>query len=428
MLLHAAGAPLVPSEVDRPLPRPGELLLEVRACGVCRTDLHIVDGELVHPKLPLIPGHQIVGLTEDGRRMGVPWLGWTCGVCRYCRSGRENLCDRARFTGYDLDGGYAEFTIADERFCFPLPDGYGDLEIAPLLCAGLIGYRSLRMTGDAERLGLYGFGSAAHIVAQVARWQGRRLFAVTREGDEEAQSFARSLGVEWAGAGTPPEELDAAIIFAPAGELVPAALKALGKGGTVVCAGIHMSDIPAFPYEILWGERSDPVGRKPDPQPRRGVPRARAAGAGGYRGRGVPARAGERGSFEAALRQRPRITRPRPIARPVDVINLRPGRIRPRPPRRAPTGLRRAVPSAPGRASRTRSRGRAGRRIRSMPGRRRAPRRFPSWRTGCSRAATLDGDPHQLADTGRVEGLERIVCEDPLIEVVGEERPFRVVA
>ena len=219
-------------------------------------DLHVVDGELRHPKLPLIPGHQIVGLTEDGRRVGVPWLGWTCGVCRYCQSGRENLCDRARFTGYDIDGGYAEFTVAAERFSFPLPDGYSDLEIAPLLCAGLIGYRSLRMAGDAERLGLYGFGSAAHIVAQVARWQGRRLFAVTREGDEEAQRFARSLGVEWAGAGTPPEELDAAIIFAPAGELVPAALRALGKGGTVVCAGIHMSDIPAFPYEILWGERT----------------------------------------------------------------------------------------------------------------------------------------------------------------------------
>ena len=226
MVLQAAGAPLVLAEVDRPVPGTGELVLEVRACGVCRTDLHVVDGELRHPKLPLIPGHQIVGLTEDGRRVGVPWLGWTCGVCRYCQSGRENLCDRARFTGYDIDGGYAEFTVAAERFSFPLPDGYSDLEIAPLLCAGLIGYRSLRMAGDAERLGLYGFGSAAHIVAQVARWQGRRLFAVTREGDEEAQRFARSLGVEWAGAGTPPEELDAAIIFAPAGELVPAALRA----------------------------------------------------------------------------------------------------------------------------------------------------------------------------------------------------------
>jgi len=255
MLLGAAGAPLARAEVDRPVPRAGELLLEVRACGVCRTDLHVVDGELTHPKLPLVPGHQIVGVAEDGRRLGVPWLGWTCGECRYCRSGKENLCDRARFTGYDIDGGYAEWTVADERFCFPLPDGYGDLEIAPLLCAGLIGYRSLRMAGDAERLGLYGFGSAAHIVAQVARSQGRRLFAVTREGDEQAQSFARSLGAEWAGAGMPPEELDAAIIFAPAGELVPAALRAVAKGGSVVCAGIHMSDIPAFPYEILWGER-----------------------------------------------------------------------------------------------------------------------------------------------------------------------------
>jgi alcohol dehydrogenase, propanol-preferring len=256
MLLERAGAPLVLAEVDRPVPRPGELLLEVRACGVCRTDLHVIDGELSHPKLPLIPGHQIVGIAEDGRRVGVPWLGWTCGVCRYCLSGRENLCDRARFTGYDSDGGYAEFSVADERFCFAVPVGYSDLEVAPLLCAGLIGYRSLQMAGDAERLGLYGFGSAAHIVAQVARWQGRRLFAVTREGDEEAQSFARSLGVEWAGTGTPPEELDAAIIFAPAGELVPAALRALAKGGTVVCAGIHMSDIPEFPYEILWGERT----------------------------------------------------------------------------------------------------------------------------------------------------------------------------
>jgi propanol-preferring alcohol dehydrogenase len=255
MLLRAPGSPLVLTELDRPVPLAGQLLLRVLACGICRTDLHIVDGELTRPKLPLVPGHQIVGVTEDGRRLGVPWLGWTCGECRYCLSGRENLCDRARFTGYDLDGGYAEWAVADERFCFPLPDGYDDLEVAPLLCAGLIGNRALRMTGDAERLGLFGFGSAAHIVAQVARAQGRRLFAVTREGDEEAQSFARSLGVEWAGAGPPPEELDAVIIFAPAGELVPAALRALAKGGTVVCAGIHMSDIPSFPYELLWGER-----------------------------------------------------------------------------------------------------------------------------------------------------------------------------
>ena len=256
MLLTRPGAPLVLTDVDRPTPDAGEILLQVRACGICRTDLHVVDGELARPKLPLVPGHQIVGVTRDGRRLGVPWLGWTCGECRFCRTGRENLCDRARFTGYEIDGGYAEWTVADERFCFALPDNYGDIEIAPLLCAGLIGYRALGMAGDAERLGLYGFGSAAHIVAQVARSQGRRLFAITREGDEQAQSFARSLGAEWAGAGKPPEELDAAIIFAPAGELVPAALRALAKGGTVVCAGIHMSDIPAFPSEILWGERT----------------------------------------------------------------------------------------------------------------------------------------------------------------------------
>ncbi len=256
MVLQAPGAPLELTRIDRPVAVAGQVLLKVQACGVCRTDLHIVDGELTRPKLPLVPGHQIVGIAEDGRRLGVPWLGWTCGSCRYCTTGRENLCDEARFTGYDIDGGYAEWAVADERFCFPLPDGYGDLEIAPLLCAGLIGYRSLRMAGDAERLGLYGFGSAAHIVAQVARAQGRRLFAVTREGDEHAQAFARSLGAEWAGAGPPPEELDAAIIFAPAGELVPAALRALAKGGTVVCAGIHMSEIPAFPYDILWGERT----------------------------------------------------------------------------------------------------------------------------------------------------------------------------
>jgi alcohol dehydrogenase, propanol-preferring len=256
MVLDAAGTPLRAAEVERPEPAPGQVLLRVRACGVCRTDLHVVDGELTRPKLPLVLGHQIVGEAEDGRRLGVPWLGWTCGECRYCLSGRENLCDRARFTGYDLDGGYAEWAVADERFCFPLPDGLGDLETAPLLCAGLIGYRSLRMAGDAGRLGLYGFGAAAHIVAQVARHEGRRVFAFTRPGDEAAQAFARSLGAEWAGAGAPPEELDAAIIFAPAGELVPAALAALAKGGTVVCAGIHMTDIPSFPYELLWGERA----------------------------------------------------------------------------------------------------------------------------------------------------------------------------
>jgi propanol-preferring alcohol dehydrogenase len=255
MMLEAPGRPLVLTELHRPEPGPGQLLLRVRACGVCRTDLHIVDGELDRPKLPLVPGHQIVGETDDGRRLGVPWLGWTCGTCRYCLSGRENLCDRARFTGYDLDGGYAEWVVADDRFCFALPAGFGDLEVAPLLCAGLIGYRALRLAGDAERLGLYGFGAAAHIITQVARSQGRRVFAVTRPGDDAAQSFARSLGAEWAGSGPPPEELDAAIIFAPAGELVPAALRAVAKGGSVVCAGIHMSDIPSFPYEILWGER-----------------------------------------------------------------------------------------------------------------------------------------------------------------------------
>jgi propanol-preferring alcohol dehydrogenase len=255
MVLHAAREPLRAEELPVPQPAPGQVLLRVRACGVCRTDLHVVDGELTRPKLPLVIGHQIVGEAEDGRRLGVPWLGWTCGECRYCTSGRENLCDRARFTGYDLDGGYAEWAVADERFCFPLPDGFGDLDAAPLLCAGLIGFRSLRMCGDAQRLGLYGFGAAAHIVAQVALWEGRRVFAVTRPGDDDAQAFARSLGAEWAGSDAPPEELDAAIIFAPVGELVPPALRAVGKGGVVVCGGIHMSDLPSFPYELLWGER-----------------------------------------------------------------------------------------------------------------------------------------------------------------------------
>src|SRR5918911_1524844 len=258
MILEALQTPLVAAELPRPEPAPGRLLVRVLVCGVCRTDLHVVDGELPHPKLPLVVGHQIVGIDEaSGRRVGIPWLGWTDGTCRYCTSGRENLCDEARFTGYDLDGGYAEYAVADERFCFPVPEGYPDAQAAPLLCAGLIGYRSLRMAGDAERLGLYGFGASAHIVAQVARHQGRRVFAFTRAGDEEGQAFARSLGAEWAGAvGDPaPEELDAAIIFAPAGELVPAALRATAKGGVVVCAGIHMSDIPSFPYELLWGER-----------------------------------------------------------------------------------------------------------------------------------------------------------------------------
>src|ERR671936_585005 len=258
MVLEAPRAPLVATELPRPEPAPGHLRVRVLACGVCRTDLHVVDGELLHPKVPLVVGHQIVGIDEaSGRRVGIPWLGWTDGTCRYCTSGRENLCDAARFTGYDLDGGYAEYAVADERFCFPIPEGYPDEQAAPLLCAGLIGHRSLRTARDAERLGLYGFGASAHIVAQVARHEGRRVFAFTRAGDEEGQAFARSLGAEWAGAvGDPaPEELDAAIIFAPAGELVPAALRATAKGGVVVCAGIHMSDIPSFPYELLWGER-----------------------------------------------------------------------------------------------------------------------------------------------------------------------------
>jgi propanol-preferring alcohol dehydrogenase len=258
MALQAPGEPLKPVELPDPEPGPGQRLLRVRACGVCRTDLHILDGEIDVPAHRIVPGHQIVG--EDvatGERVGVPWLGWTDGTCRFCASGRENLCDAARFTGLDIDGGYAELTVADARYCFPLPDAFTDLQAAPLLCAGLIGHRCLRMTGDAGRLGLYGFGSAAHIVAQVARHQGRRVFAFTSPGDERTQQFARSLGAEWAGGSDerPPEELDAAIIFAPVGALVPAALAALGKGGVVVCGGIHMSDIPSFGYDLLWGER-----------------------------------------------------------------------------------------------------------------------------------------------------------------------------
>jgi propanol-preferring alcohol dehydrogenase len=264
MVLERAHEPLRMTDVPEPQPGPGQVALEVVACGVCRTDLHIVDGELTEPKLPLVPGHQIVARVigggerfTPGQRVGVPWLGWTDGDCRYCRSGRENLCDNALFTGYDIDGGYAERAVADERFCFPLPDGYEDLQAAPLLCAGLIGHRTLRLAGDAERLGIYGFGAAAHIVCQVARHEGRRVFAFTRADDEASQAFALELGAEWAGdaLGPPPEELDAALIFAPAGELVPAALRAVAKGGSVVCGGIHMSDIPALPYELLWGER-----------------------------------------------------------------------------------------------------------------------------------------------------------------------------
>jgi alcohol dehydrogenase, propanol-preferring len=258
MVVDAPGRPLREAELPVPEPGPGQVLLRVRACGVCRTDLHVVDGELPEPKLPLVPGHQIVGEdVESGARLGVPWLGWTCGECRYCLSGRENLCDRARFTGYQLDGGYAEYAVADRRYCLPIPEGYPDVQAAPLLCAGLIGYRSLRLAGDGERLGLYGFGASAHIVAQVARSAGRRVFAFTRKGDDAAQRLALELGAEWAGdaLGPAPEELDAAIVFAPAGELVPAGLRALAKGGTLVCAGIHMTDIPSFPYELLWGER-----------------------------------------------------------------------------------------------------------------------------------------------------------------------------
>src|SRR5580765_3155894 len=258
MVLEQPLRPLVERELPEPEPGPGQVLLRVRACAVCRTDLHVVDSELPDPKLPLVIGHQIVADAPDGRRLGVPWLGWTDGTCRYCLSGRENLCDGARFTGYMLDGGYAEWTVADERFCLELPDEYDDVHAAPLLCAGLIGYRALRLAGDAERLGLYGFGSSAHLIAQVARWQGRRVFAFTRPGDLETQAFARELGAEWAGGSDerPPQELDASILFAPAGELVPAALRVLAKGGVVVCAGIHMSDIPSFPYELLWEERS----------------------------------------------------------------------------------------------------------------------------------------------------------------------------
>jgi propanol-preferring alcohol dehydrogenase len=255
------------AEVAIPEPGSGQVLLNVRACGICRTDLHVVDGELTEPKLPIIPGHQIVaevikageGVTEPrvGARVGVPWLGWTDGDCKYCLSGRENLCDHPRFTGYQIDGGYADYTVADSRFCLPIPEGYPDLQAAPLLCAGLIGYRSLRLAGDAPRLGIYGFGSSASIVIQVARHRGQRIYAFTRPGDQAGQKFALDLGADWAGDSdaAPPEPLDAAIIFAPAGELVPAALRAVAKGGTVVCGGIHMSDIPSFPYSILWGER-----------------------------------------------------------------------------------------------------------------------------------------------------------------------------
>jgi len=267
MRLHAPGRALSCDSVARPEPGPRQLLLRVRACGVCRTDLHVVDGELPEAKLPLVPGHEIVAEVagrgrdaarfREGERVGVPWLGMTCGECEDCRAGRENLCARARFTGYSLDGGYAEYALADERYCLPIPGRYGDAEAAPLLCAGLIGFRSYRLVQASRNLGLYGFGAAAHIVAQVARAEGRNVFAFTRPGDAAAQAFALRCGAGWAGGSdeAPPERLDAAILFAPVGALVPAALKAVRKGGTVVCGGIHMSDIPSFPYELLWGER-----------------------------------------------------------------------------------------------------------------------------------------------------------------------------
>jgi len=268
MVLHKPGEGLVLEERPRPAPGPGQVLIRVHACGVCRTDLHVVDGDLPPVRDAIVPGHETVGVVAalgegverfaEGERVGVPWLGWTCGACAYCRSGRENLCDFARFTGYHIDGGYADYAVADQRYVFHLPDEYSDVEAAPLLCAGLIGHRALVMAGEARRLGIFGFGAAAHILAQVARWQGREIYAFSRPGDRAAQDFARSLGADWAGGSdeAPPDAMDAAIIFAPVGALVPAALRGVAKGGTVVCAGIHMSDIPSFPYEILWGERT----------------------------------------------------------------------------------------------------------------------------------------------------------------------------
>jgi propanol-preferring alcohol dehydrogenase len=267
MVLRRIGSPLVMTDLPDRQPGPGEIRVAVAACGVCRTDLHVVDGELPDPGRPVVPGHEVVGVVEElgdgvqgfslGQRVGVPWLGWTCGSCDYCRSGRENLCPRARFTGYQVDGGYAEYTVADERYCFSIPGSYTDAEAAPLLCAGLIGWRALTIAGDGKAIGLYGFGAAAHILAQVARWQGRSVFAFTRSGDRATQDFAYSLGAVWAGGSDelPPQALDAAIIFAAVGDLVPLALKAVRKGARVVCAGIHMSDIPRFPYSLLWEER-----------------------------------------------------------------------------------------------------------------------------------------------------------------------------
>jgi len=267
MLLDAPLRPLRPADVPDPVPGPGELLLRVKACAVCRTDLHVLDGDLAEPKLPLVLGHEIVGVVERagegasryarGARVGVPWLGSTCGRCRFCAEGSENLCDAARFTGYHRDGGFAQLAVADERFCFPVPEAFSDVEAAPLLCAGLIGYRTLRMAGDPRTVGIWGFGAAAHLVAQVARFEGREVYAFTRPGDEGARRFALALGAAWAGGSDalPPEPLDAALVFAPVGALVPAALRSVRKGGVVVCGGIHMSDVPSFPYALLWGER-----------------------------------------------------------------------------------------------------------------------------------------------------------------------------
>ncbi len=267
MLLHAPGQPLQEADLPKSKPAAGQILVRVAACAVCRTDLHVVDGELPEPKLPLVLGHEIIGRVVErgegvdrfaiGERVGIPWLGWSCGECPYCRSNRENLCDRARFTGYTIDGGYADYTVADQGYCFSIPESYSDVQAAPLLCAGLIGYRCLAKAGNAKRLGIYGFGAAAHIIAQVALYQKRQIYAFTRPGDSETQQFARELGATWAGDSDqlPPQELDAALLFAPVGELIPQALKAVAKGGTVVCGGIHMSDIPSFPYRLLWGER-----------------------------------------------------------------------------------------------------------------------------------------------------------------------------
>lgn len=314
MVLERQRQPLQPAELPEPTPGPGQVQLAVHACGVCRTDLHILDGDLSEPKLPLVMGHQIVGVVRaagegaerfaPGERVGVPWLGWTCGECRYCRSGRENLCDRAQFTGYDLDGGYAEVAVADERFCFPIPEGYPDLQAAPLLCAGLIGYRALRLVGEAERIGFYGFGAAAHILCQVAVHQGRRVFAFTRDGDTETQAFARELGAEWAGGSgeTPPEELDGAIVFAPVGALMTAALRTSAKEARIISAGIHMSDIPSFPYAELWGERS--LGSVANLTRRDGEEFAAGAGADG--GIGPPAGGGQPGSGRPARGPLPR--------------------------------------------------------------------------------------------------------------------------